>query len=639
MERPMNPANWLLILMALAGSPWAPLQASSEALPTGRSRAASPPNLQQPGSNPKPSSQQPGSQDKPKAPPTLPMPFALAVPREDRPIRIDGSLIDWPPAQPLAMTDLRQLSGTAHGSWRGPQDLQAQGFLMWDADHFYVALVVRDDWHRPLEKVHRDDTEIPPADAVVVLCDPARDTRAVGADPGRQEDSAFWLAAVGEGRLIQWDRLRGQANFCDGARLAVVRDDDQGLTTYEAQIPWRAVMPGDPTVEVGTALDLQLTVEDFDEVTDTMPQSRLGWTFGVLPWLEPALRATVLLAGPDDGSRANIRPPVRRRFETAPLPPRQLFDDLAQALRNNPAVATGNPEILPKDLGGATRLKALQELDALAEGFPRVDYLGLQLRTHRRMDREVAGFIRHGLPYFWRRRLSEVAAALDGVPPEKGVDLHLLPMGGWVVHSKASTFAVDPSGVLVAQALDGRVDFVILTQPLSVYHRHDELFVRLLQSATGQRVYSHLPFHLPSIRPEQLTVVTLGEPIKDRGVELIPLGPSFDSPTQRPVGIGWSVRMPDGTRLLFAGPQLRPEQLPEVPADGLVLPLGHIAPLGLVQEAAARLTVIEGALLPSRRAGLGGRFPLDAVHEFQKAAQGFPTILPAPGERVRIQPR
>jgi hypothetical protein len=54
------------------------------------------------------------------------IPQILVLPRGERTLTIDGSLIDWPELPAVRLDDRRQLSGTAHGAWRGPAPTSAR---------------------------------------------------------------------------------------------------------------------------------------------------------------------------------------------------------------------------------------------------------------------------------------------------------------------------------------------------------------------------------------------------------------------------------------------------------------------------------------------------------------------------------
>ena len=94
-------------------------------------------------------SRPPGSGSRP-APAPMPIPTYVMKHRGERAIRVDGSLADWPELPFLDLSDLRQVSGSQLGSWRGPSDLAARAFLLWDDEDVWFGANVQDDWRRPL---------------------------------------------------------------------------------------------------------------------------------------------------------------------------------------------------------------------------------------------------------------------------------------------------------------------------------------------------------------------------------------------------------------------------------------------------------------------------------------------------------
>src|SRR5690606_25692556 len=74
----------------------------------------------------------------------------------------------------------------------------------------------------------------------------------------------------------------------------------------EAKLPWADVLPTDLTPAAGLSFDLQLVVSDFDEKTDPMPQTRVGWTFGSDPLVDPGLYGTVQLVADVGGLRGGM---------------------------------------------------------------------------------------------------------------------------------------------------------------------------------------------------------------------------------------------------------------------------------------------------------------------------------------------
>src|SRR5690606_2026754 len=318
---------------------------------------------------------------------------------------------------------------------------------------------------------------------------------------GRTDDREFWLADVegaGKGQVVLWNRFGGTATWVEGGALAVARDDQLKVTTYEARIPWKAILKGGRKPEVGMVFDFQIVVSDFDEVTDVMAQTRIGWTFGTGPRIDPGLLGSVMLLGDVDGPVIDLP-----EFPSPPSPSEDAVPGPRYWIELHDALRATRPVVFRADAGdpraaiGAERRRRLETLDGHLAAFPRVDFLEFQQRIHRRMSRECAGIIATGLPYYWDHVLAEVRRRVEVAVPEHGVRVFRLPQSGWLVLSKQAKFAIDPAGYDVDKAFYEVLDFVLLTDPLDMTKRNDQLLIRML--LTGKAFASHVRFHLPGI--------------------------------------------------------------------------------------------------------------------------------------------
>jgi len=582
------------------------------------------------------------AQDAPKEPVTTrPMdtPRGIARARGEHRIVVDGSVEDWPASSPLLLLDTRQVSGTAMHAYLGPSDLSAQAFLVWDPEDLYVAVKVRDDWHRPLGARTYGVGEIPPADNVMLTFDWKRDTRALGRDLGRSEDREFWLADVpgdGHGRVVRWDRFRGDADWTEGGSLAVARDEQLKVTTYEARIPWRAILPGTEAPRAGEIFDLQVVVNDLDEVTDFMPQTRVGWTFGTGPRIDPGLLGSVMLMQDVDGPQIDLpdfpSPPIPNA-DAVPGP--RYWIEFYDALRQTDPIRFTSTDGDPRAVLGA-RLRQLETLEGHVAGFPRVDFLEFQQRIHRRMVRESAGIVATGLPYFWDHVLADVRRRAEGATPEHGFVVFRLPQGGWLVLSKAAKFAIDPAGYGVEHLFYELLDFVLLTQPLDSTKRNDQLLLRML--LTGKTFATHIGFHLPSIDSGKLPIAEPGHGYDAKSLHITVLG-ARDQDGNLPVSVGYHVRWPDGAVLVHAGAGATADQLPpnagEV--DLLLISAAHVAPTAVVHQIAAKTTILDDVLQCASRIGGDGRVTLEQALDLQTTFRSHPSMILAPGESFAVR--
>lgn len=582
--------------------------------------------------------QQPSAPAGARPPQPMLLPQAVVLPRGDREITIDGSLADWPELPALRLDDRRQLSGTADGAWRGPEDASAVAFMMWDAGALYFACSVRDEWHRALDADTLLLTEIPAADSVVLTFDPDRNTRGNGPDPGRAEDREFWLADEAGRQVVQWDRLRGTARVLDApARVVALHDKEHGITSYEALIPLTEILPPGRKPAVGTCFDLQIVVNDFDESTDPMPQTRLGWTFGVGPVVDPGLLGSAMLVG-DTAALQGVVPefPPKPGLSEPPAPPPAYWADLTTRLvQHPPAVYDGT--VTPAETGSVERLAVLEEIDRHCERMPRVDYLEIHQRGHRRMNREVAGLMARGLPSWWRQRLQAVSKQAEDAVPLGALRLFRLPMGGWLCRGAQKSFLVDPAGSDVAEWLWGGAEFCLLTQPLDPVRRSDQLLIRMLMADPVRPVFAHIAFHLPVIAMER---VPLAEPGQEYGeapaTRVRALGKPRDDGSVA-YDCSYLVLLPGGPNVLVAGPTLSPDDVAAEPHVDLLIASPRNA---AIVEIANRLTpgiiaIDEGFVCQSHPKSL--RVTLRDLHALQRSLLPHRSVLLAPGESWLVE--
>ncbi|HEX5050870.1 MAG TPA: hypothetical protein VFZ65_03780 [Planctomycetota bacterium] len=561
------------------------------------------------------------------------LPQAVVLPRGDRAIAIDGSLIDWPELPAIRLDDKRQLSGTFMNAWHGQADLSAVAFMMWDPEALYFACAVKDEWHRALDASTLALTEVPAADSVVLTFDPERNTRALGNDPGRREDREFWLADEVGRHVVQWDRLRGTARVLegDGSRLVVLHDKEQGITTYEARIPMAEILPAGHKPTVGLVIDMQIVVNDFDETTDSMPQTRIGWTFGCSPIIDPGLLGSIMLVG-DAAALHGAVPefPPKPGVAEPPAPPSEYWQQLTTDLvQHPPAVYDGSAT--PEEAGGLQRLAVLERIEQHTDRFPRVDYIEFLYRVHRRMLREVAGISARGLPSWWHQRLETLSKKAEDQVPKATVRVFRLPMGGWLFRSPVGNFMVDPVGADLADWLWGGADFCILTEPLDMARRNDQLLVRMLSATPPHPVLNHIAFHLPAIAMNAMPLVEQGKSYgQEGGVRIHALGSKREDGS-----VTWScsyrVELPGGPTILFVGMNLRAAEVPEADIDLLILSSRNAEALEIVRKAKPRLVLFDDAFVCQSRPGVR-RVDLHDIHALQRALSPQRSVVLAPGE-------
>jgi hypothetical protein len=568
----------------------------------------------------------------------MPVPRAVAF-RREKPIEVDGSLIDWPELPALDLGDQRQLSGTSNGAWRGPDDLSAFAFLQWDDDSLWFACSVKDEWHRSLDADTLRLSEIPAADNVVLTFDPARDTRAIGPDPGRRDDREFWLADEPSRVLVLWDRLRGSADVvpAEEGRCAVGHDKELGITTYEARIPWARILATGTPAGVGLCFDLQVVVNDFDEATDSMAQTRIGWTFGCDSIIRPGLLGSVMLVA-DMGALSGRMPefPAHPATVPEPVPGPAWWQDFARRLAQRPpAVHDGSKA--PEEAGGSERFKLLEELEDQLERFPRVDFVDYCCRIQRRMLREVAGATATGLPWYWLASLKQVAATASGEVAGDRLRLFRLPMGGWLARAPESGFVVDGAGADL-QEIWGAAGFAVVTQPLDLTRRNDPLLLRMTANQPPRRFLTHAAFHLPLVNMADMALVEPGKEYdQPHGIRIRTLGKQQPDGTV-PYSLPYWIATPGGVSVLIAGPSTLPQDVAGHRADAMVLSPRNPHAVAVAAAADCDLVILDDQFLCQSLPHLP-RVALRDLFAVQKAIQPRPSILLGPGEAWEIEAR
>ncbi|GEM_PF-2197268 len=522
----------------------------------------------------------------------LPLPVhpAVRVPRGR--IHVDGSLSEWPGALPGLMLDHPlQVSGTAHSSWRGPKDLAGRGSLLWDEERLYLGFVILDDWARPFRpEVLRSLGLPPPGDTIRFLFDPFRDSRHAGPDPGRKEDFEILFGRDREGttRVVLTKRQSDRVSKAPKIRAVLTYDKESKRYTLEAAIPW-SEFPGmkEPPRE-GSAFDLQVVINDFDAVTDPLPQSRIGWTFGCGPVIAPFVFGTVVLAG---RSWKKEEPPRK------PPPPSTTYEpeshrwwvELREALNATRATEGGG-------LPAGKRLEILRALDRECSAWPRQDFLEMLMRMQRRQNRELAGWTREGPPWFFREVMIEILRGLSSRPAGDRPEITALPGRGWLIRSKAASIAIDPCMPLTERLHDS-LTALCYTAAQDPLQRSDPLAFRMV--ATKKPVLAHVAFHLPGAGPLAIPPVDPGSSTKiGKEVEIRVLGKK-DAEGKVTLYCGFQLRWPSGFTLVqpsLSGTESQVRLPPEGRIDVLILDPDHPRAEELLGRLKPRTVLLEGYL-------------------------------------------
>lgn len=573
-----------------------------------------------------------------------PIPRVIVKHLKSRKLTIDGGLSDWPKAVPLYLNDPRQVSGTGMGVWRGPKDLSAQAYLAWDDGNIYIALQIRDDWHRMLRKNTGLRQEVPPVDNVLLTFDPKRNTLGLGDDPGRLEDRSIWLADAEElaGRILVWDRLRGNKKLSEEGKYAVARNQKAGLTVIEARIPFALILPIGSEAEDGSCIDLQVEINDYDEATDPMPQTRVGWNFGMGPRIEPGAFGTIMLKREFDFAKDKIPSypePGRSKLES-PIMGRGAWLDWLDKLQEHPPAFVDAKVPDPAFAGGKQRYELLKKLDQRLAAFPRLDFLEYTYRIQRRMLREVAGMAQEGLPFMWREAFDRLDRRTKAKVTGDTIRISRLPVGGYYVQSADARFVVDPRGDSIERLyLRGGVDFCILTRPTDLTRRQDPLLIRMMASKQKRPFFTHINFHLTGAVPGSMFMCEPGKQYLMRGLrDIEALGRKTKTGKVTP-SQGYLVRWGNGRSLLVAGNSL---DLPDTAhlktgPELMIISPQHYRFRQLVQTLRPKKIILdEGLQAEEYPANYAPRLRLEDMLKAQNQIKPLASVLLAPGETIEL---
>lgn len=587
------------------------------------------------------------AQDPAQGPQPMQLPATLICRRGDRRIDVDGSLMDWPELPVIELSDPRQLSGTANGAWRSPDDLSGFAFAMWDEKYLWFAAAVKDEWHRPLDPKTFLTMETPAADSILLTIDPLRNTRALGPDRGRDDDVEFWLGDEASHLVLQWDRLRGHARLLDAgsntddpaddeSRLVVSHDKEKSITSYEMCVAWSSLLPLGVKPAVGSAFDMQVVISDFDETTDPMPQTRIGWTFGCGPVADPGLYGTAVLIDDTAPPNGKVQIPPANVVTIAHELQRVYWFDLAQNIRAHPPTVHDGSRA-PEAAGGTGRLSLLEELDYELGRYPRVDFVEFCMRAQRQMMREVAGIEQSGVPSFWDIQSRAVAKAAAEPAAPGTARLYRLPQNGWLVRGEKYAFLVDPAGAHAASLYWGATDFVLLTEPLDPARRSDPMLLRMADAKPPRPYFTHIVFHLPRTLMQEMPLVAPGDE-RPQPDGVIVRAVCEKRPDGRvPSAMGYLVSLPGRIRVLFAGSSLRAEDVPDLARNCqcLVLTARNPQALEIAAKVEPELVLVDGAFACSQLPNVE-RVSLAMAHALQRLLIPTKSLLLAPGESWEI---
>ncbi|WZL79745.1 FN3 associated domain-containing protein [Eubacteriales bacterium mix99] len=195
----------------------------------------------------------------------------LAAAKAEKPIKVDGKIDpgEWKNAMPFTADEDASYFSLNGEKWGGPEDLSAVGYLKWDLDNLYLALNVIDDSHVQTDK----GSGIWSGDSVQFCLDPGRSIA-----PGYYHtNDEIGFALNSRDNTVyhwKWASSTGDDLTMPDAKFSVIRKGT--ITSYEASIPWRDLVPDPDSIGENTDLGFSLLVNDND-LNDEGTSGRKGY--------------------------------------------------------------------------------------------------------------------------------------------------------------------------------------------------------------------------------------------------------------------------------------------------------------------------------------------------------------------------
>lgn len=193
-----------------------------------------------------------------------------------KPPKIDANLEEWKDAD-FATVGLDTDSATNFKKYGGISDCSATLKCAWDKNFLYLAAIVTDENHTQIFK----SADIWRGDSIQFDLRHGGPGTTPGTMDGTESESAIALHTDGP-VWFHWQMKASvnnppnPANHANPAKLAITRDENCKLTTYEAAIPWNSIEL--PTPHTNARLGFSFTVLDND---NGIFNGWLEWTPGV----------------------------------------------------------------------------------------------------------------------------------------------------------------------------------------------------------------------------------------------------------------------------------------------------------------------------------------------------------------------
>ena len=169
--------------------------------------------------------------------------------RAKKPIKIDGTFGPFSEVNPIVMNSekfLKEGSG-----WKGPKDLSAKIYLMWDKDFLYMYAKITDSFPLANSKTNGDLWN---GDAIELTV--PRYQVGLGTGDGRSNKPLIWI----------WQKSSVSKN----GEIFVIRTVDPAGYILEAKVPWKEI--GVISPKAGGSVAFDIAVDDADQTWERKQQ-------------------------------------------------------------------------------------------------------------------------------------------------------------------------------------------------------------------------------------------------------------------------------------------------------------------------------------------------------------------------------
>ena len=195
---------------------------------------------------------------------------------------------------------------------------------------------------------------------------------------------------------------------------------------------------------------------------------------------------------------------------------------------------------------------------------------------------------------------------------------------------------IDAAGPDVEQWLWGAAQMCVLTQPLTMSRRNDQLLLRMLTAEPVRPVLTHIVFHLPVIAMDKIPLVQLGQSYGAKtGSTLRGIGEAR-SDGSVPYDLGYRIETVGCPDLVIVGPTTKVEDVEEEPVGVMIASSRNRGVVDIAKKLKPGIILFDDGFLPDTSVALP-RVTLNHLHQLQRALLPLKSVVLAPGESWTVE--